>query len=322
MIARVARICISIANERFGMSFDLISLRALSAIVREGAFDAAADALGLTQPAISQRIKALEERVGAQLIIRGRPCVATRYGQILSHLADQISFLEYDAQRALDELGVATANGPTVLRIAVNADSIATWFPQVILRARKELGVFLDLVSHDQTITAKHLASGEVVAAITTETLAIPGSTLTPLGSMEYAAIAAPGFVGAYFPKGVTSVSLRQAPTLHYDSDDGLPGRWALQAVGDASILRGHSVPSYGGYLACCLGGAGWGLMPIASVRGHLKAGDLVDISPHIHLREPLFWHVSARRSKLLGLLADIVSQEARGALATVSSVD
>ncbi len=296
------------------MMFDQLSLRALSAIVREGSFEAAANTLSMTQPAVSQRIKALEERVGAQLIVRGRPCVATQYGQILSKLADQINFLEFDAKQSLDALGVATGVSPAVLRIAVNADSIATWFSAVVHRARAELGVFLDILSEDQTLTAKLLASGEVVGAITTETLSIPGSTLTPLGSMPYVAVAAPAFVGAYFVNGVAPASMRRAPSLHYDRSDRLPDRWALEAFGENCVLRGHCVPSYGGYLTCCLAGSGWGMMPLISVRGLIENGDLIELMPQSCLQEPLFWHVSARRSKTMALLGDIVSEEARAA--------
>lgn len=297
------------------MVFDQLSLRALSAIVREGSFEAAADSLGMTQPAVSQRIKALEERVGAQLLVRGRPCVATRYGQILSQLADQISFLEFDAKQSLDALGMATGVSPAVLRIAVNADSIATWFSTVVHRSRAELGIFLDILSEDQTKTAKLLAAGDVVGAITTETLSIPGSTLTPLGSMRYVAVAAPAFVGPHFDNGVTPASLRRAPALYYDRDDRLPDRWALQAFGEVCVLRGHCIPSYGGYLACCLAGSGWGMMPLISVRALIESGALIDLMPQTRLHEPLFWHVSARRSKTMALLGDIVAEEARAAL-------
>ena len=54
------------------MQLDYDALAALAAILRTGSFDGAAAELGLTQPAISLRIKTLEDRVGAILIRRGR----------------------------------------------------------------------------------------------------------------------------------------------------------------------------------------------------------------------------------------------------------
>ena len=55
-------------------------LSALAAILRTGSFDRAAAALNVTPPAISQRIRALEDRIGTALIVRGQPCTATPAG--------------------------------------------------------------------------------------------------------------------------------------------------------------------------------------------------------------------------------------------------
>ena len=58
------------------MQFDYPLLEALAAVAREGTFEAAARSLNITQSAVSQRVKLLEEKAGAVLIVRGRPCVA------------------------------------------------------------------------------------------------------------------------------------------------------------------------------------------------------------------------------------------------------
>jgi hypothetical protein len=49
-------------------------LAALAAVVEFGGFDAAAERLHVTPSAVSQRIKALEQRVGQVLVIREKPC--------------------------------------------------------------------------------------------------------------------------------------------------------------------------------------------------------------------------------------------------------
>ena len=56
---------------------DYASLGALAAVVREGSFEKAAAALGVTPSAVSQRVKALEERVGSVLVGRSQPCLFT-----------------------------------------------------------------------------------------------------------------------------------------------------------------------------------------------------------------------------------------------------
>ena len=74
---------------------DLDQLAAFDRIVREGGFGRAAIALGIGQPAVSARIRALEDRVGGALFTRGRRVGLTALGE---------SFLPY-ARRAMEVLG-------------------------------------------------------------------------------------------------------------------------------------------------------------------------------------------------------------------------
>ena len=55
------------------MRIDHAQLRALAAVIREGSFDRAAQSLNVTPSAISQRVKALEDRIGRLLVKRGTP---------------------------------------------------------------------------------------------------------------------------------------------------------------------------------------------------------------------------------------------------------
>ena len=143
-------------------------LAALAAVHRRGSFDLAAAALGVTASAISQRVKALEEQMGTLLIRRGQPCTATAAGLRLIRHHDEVSLLEQALHADLPQL---TA-GPLTLRIAVNADSLATW----VLPALAECEGFLfDLVIDDQDVSQDWLRRGEVVAAITSHSAAPPG---------------------------------------------------------------------------------------------------------------------------------------------------
>ncbi len=102
---------------------DPAQLAALAAVHRRGSFDAAAAELRVTPSAVSQRLKALEERIGTLLLRRGQPCTATPAGLRLIRHHDEIALL--DRQLAEDLPGLSAA--PATLRIAVNADSLATW---------------------------------------------------------------------------------------------------------------------------------------------------------------------------------------------------
>ena len=143
------------------MQFDPDHLNALAAILRLGSFEAAAAELSVTPSAISQRIRALEDRVGAALINRASPCTATPTGARIAKHAEDVGVLEAQLSR---ELKLDAGRGPVVLRIAVNADSMATWFMSALAEVD---GVLFDLVVDDQDHSADWLRRGEVSAAVT-----------------------------------------------------------------------------------------------------------------------------------------------------------
>ena len=64
------------------MKLDPNHLSALRGVLHHGSFEAAAHALGVTPSAISQRIKALEDRTGIALVLRGAPCTGTAAGLV------------------------------------------------------------------------------------------------------------------------------------------------------------------------------------------------------------------------------------------------
>src|SRR5918994_359584 len=61
-------------------------------VARQGSFSRAADALALSQPAVSQQIGALERELGATLLVRGRAgTVVTPAGELLLAHADALA---------------------------------------------------------------------------------------------------------------------------------------------------------------------------------------------------------------------------------------
>ena len=137
----------------------------------EGTFQAAARSLNITQSAVSQRVKLLEDKAGAVLIVRGRPCVATEFGQQLYRHVEQVHLLEHDLRKSRTSIENPSTGIPAVIRIAVNSDSLATWFPEVIQRAGSEMNLCFDIIPDDQEHTAERLRSGEALAAVTVEAI-------------------------------------------------------------------------------------------------------------------------------------------------------
>jgi LysR family transcriptional regulator, chromosome initiation inhibitor len=292
------------------LHFDYYSLAALAAIVRTGSFEAAAKSLQVTQSAISQRIKNLEDSVGSVLIIRGRPNVPTETGLYLYNHFQQIELLQEDVVRRLAGEGAAT--GPIPVRVSANFDSLATWFPHVVKEATEALNIRIEVLSDDQEFTEHRLRSGEALAALSASRAEIPGCRRTELGSMEYVAVATPEFVDRHFENGVTVEAVENAPSIAFDAKDTLPDSWLIECFGVAPKLMAHQIPSYEGHLICCENSVGWAIMPVMTVGPMIEAGDLIDLSPGTAVSVSLSWYSSRQSFSVLSDLSDIVETQAK----------
>lgn len=269
------------------MTFDPDQLKALAAILRRGSFEAAAAELSVTPSAISQRIKALEDRVGASLIHRGTPCTGTPTGLRLAKHAEDVGLLEAQLVR---ELALETdPAGPARVRIAVNADSLATWFAGALAGAG---GVLFDLVIDDQDHSAEWLKRGEVSAAVTAQVRPVAGCDAVPLGALRYLATASPEFAERWFAQGVTAEALARAPCLTFNAKDRLQARWIEAVTGQRLSPPAHHIPSTHAFVDAARAGLGWGMNPEVLVRGPIRNGRLVALAPQ-PMDVPLLWQVS-----------------------------
>lgn len=277
---------------------DYALLSALAAVVRTGSFERAAQHLNVTPSAVSQRIKLLEERIGAVLVVRGQPCVATPIGQRLCQHVEQVSLLESSLRQSLP--GLQTEQLPVTLRIAVNADSLATWFIPAMAETKEYL---FDLVLDDQDYSADWLRRGEVMAAVTSHQAAIQGCNCHPLGALRYIATASPDFVRRWFPEGLTRNGAERAPCLIFNRKDRLQAIWLRQALGEEIRPPLHWLPSSQAFVDASLAGLGWGMNPEILVDEHLKTGRLVALKSELPLDVPLFW----QESRVVGpVMADV----------------
>lgn len=291
------------------MNLDPGQLAALAAIVRYGSFDAAAAHLGVTASAVSQRIRALEERMGAALIYRSQPCAPTAVGTKLARHADDIALLESHVLRDLAAEGAIEA--PRV-RIAVNADSLATWFVPGLRGAGHTL---FDLVIDDQDTSADWLLRGAVSAAVTGQAQAVSGCNCQPLGALRYIATASPAFVENWFSTGVTAQTLARAPMMTFDAKDALQHRWITQQTGERLTPPTHHIPSTHAFVDAAQAGLGWGMNPLPLAAPHLDRGTLVPLIAETPLDVALFWQTSRLMSAALAPLSRGILTAARAHL-------
>ncbi len=296
---------------------DYAALAALAAVIREGSFERAALALHVTPSAVSQRIRLLEERVGCALVIREQPCRATDTGRRLCQHVDRVQLLEQELQGTMPALA---PQGLTrvALPVAVNADSLATWFAPAIAAFGAEAPVLVEVAVDDQDHTGQWLRSGKVLAAVTGTARPATGCNSRPLGAMRYVAAASPAFMDRHFAGGVTAGSLAQAPSLVFDAKDALQDRWVQRLCHRRVELPRHTLPSPQAFVTAAVAGMGWGLQPQALAATQLQEGSLVELVPQTALDVPLYWQHARVASALLDGLSRVIQDAAARALLPV----
>ncbi|CAD5200711.1 LysR family transcriptional regulator ArgP [Pseudomonas sp. FEN] len=288
--------------------FDYKLLSALAAVVEQAGFERAAQVLGLSQSAISQRIKLLEARVGQPVLVRATPPSPTEIGRRLLNHVQQVRLLERDLQSqvpALDEEGL-----PERLRIALNADSLATWWGAAVADFCARQQLLLDLVVEDQTVGLKRMRAGEVAACVCASERPVAGARSMLLGAMRYRALASPAFIARHFPLGIDARTLARTPALVFGPDDFLQHRY-LAALGVEGGFEHHLCPSSEGFIRLTEAGLGWGLVPELQVREQLTRGSLVELIADKTIDVPLYWHHWRNGGQLLGQLTEHLARSA-----------
>lgn len=292
------------------MKTDNAQLAAFAAVLRAGSFEAAAQALHVTPSAISQRIRLLEERMGQVLLQRSTPCRATSAGKALARFAEQVSLLEAEM---LGEIGAAGTpeQARLPLPLAVNADSLDSWFMAACETMLARSSVVVDVRVEDQDYSATLLREGSVVAAVSANASPIQGCSVEAVGIMRYRALATPEFLQRYFADGVNAVALAQAPMLTFNRKDELPARFIRQFTDAAIVPPTHFIPSTLGFLEAVRRGLVWGMIPEGFLGTLVGKGELRDLAAAHYLDVPLYWHRWRFASPVLDALTQAVREAA-----------
>jgi len=288
-------------------------VRTFAEIVSAGSLDAAATRLSITPSAVSQRLKALESRLGRVLLVRSKPVTVTGSGRVVLRLARQLAALEQDA---LGELGLddeATSGVP----LAVNADSLSTWF-LAALAPLARAGMTFELFRDDQEYTAGLLESGTVSAAVTSQQRPVAGCSSRPLGAIRYLPVASPGFVARWFTGGQEAAAFEVAPLIDFDRRDALQSRWLTSIGADPARPPRHFVPASADFAQATALGFGWALVPEQQAAPALADGRLVPLDGD-PVDVPLHWQRWKLDSPVLARIEDAVVTAARSALRPAS---
>ncbi|MBA4358228.1 MAG: hypothetical protein C0405_10955, partial [Desulfovibrio sp.] len=290
----------------------------------EGGFERAARRLNLTQSAVSQRIRQMEEAVGQPVLTRSQPPRPTGPGRALLRHARRVELLEAELATemslALDPTGTGEPRWQT-LALAVNADSLATWFPDAILPVVTAERLVLDLRVDDQERTHELLRGGEVAGCVSTRQKPMQGCRAEFLGVMRYHCACAPAFARRWFPQGLTLRAAWSAPAVVFNRADNVHDRFLTATLGASpdSAPR-HHVPDSERFVDFVLGAGGYGLIPHLQADAHLASGALVDLCPGQPLPVTLHWHCWNIPSPLLARVGKALKAAARRELEQAAS--
>jgi LysR family transcriptional regulator (chromosome initiation inhibitor) len=265
-------------------------LEALAAVVEHGGFGPAAQALNLTLAAVSLRLKSLEDQLGQRLLVRGKRVRATPAGQALLGHVKQLRLMEADLLAGLRG-GEARAGAHwQSLSVAINADSVASWFLPGVAPLLQRHRLLLEVVIDDQDHTHDALKSGDVVGCVTTRADAMRGCVAEPLGVMRYHCLATPELAQrCRTPRGALSPhKLLAQPAVIFNRKDALQDAFLEQHIGlRQPAYPRHYVPAVQAFETAIELGLGWGMVPAQ----HLpQYPTLVELMPGATVDVALYW--------------------------------
>ena len=282
-------------------------LAALAAVVDHGTFEAAARALHVTPSAVSQRIRALETALGRVVVQRTTPCRPTEAGEGVLRLARQSQLLHDELRTSLQD----ARDRPVDLPVAVNADSLATWFRATVAEVAGWTDVALRVHVEDQAWSADLLRRGTVLAAITSEAGAVQGCSTEPLGVLRYRPAAAPALADRWRRGGAPDWA--RMPVVVFNDKDTL--QHDLLAARGAEPAVVHRVPTSADFHEAVRLGLGWGMVPEPQLGPDLADGRLVLLAARTRVDVPLHWQRWRIDSPVLARLSSAVRAAAQAQL-------
>ncbi|WP_188237839.1 LysR family transcriptional regulator [Sphingopyxis sp. LK2115] len=282
----------------------LYHLETLLWIDRLGTFSAAAERLNTTQPAVSARMRELEQRLGTTLFHRdGRTMALTAAGRKLVRDCDP---LLRDMQLALlGSGGFAEASG--VVRIGAGEIAAASCLPAFVTRLKADMPQVALEIEIDLTANLiQQLLIGRTDIAFAAGPIAHPALKTSPIGEVELVWLANPTVAAAF--AGGEAVP----PVWSLASHSPIHGRMreaiAASRIAQKSLNLCNNARMM---IDIARAGGGIGIFPRPMVRGEIAAGALVEIAAMPALA-PVAFHVAMRVADTEPLLTQIFARAAK----------
>jgi DNA-binding transcriptional LysR family regulator len=256
---------------------DLSLLRSFVAVYRAGSISSASVALGLTQPAVTKQMQALEAQVGRPLFARlARGIAPTAAGHLLAQAAmSHVDALDavFEATRSGggDLEGVVMLGGPAEL-LGVRALPALGGVHSRAITIRARAGLPTELLAE--------LRSGALDLVIATQREMHPSLQYEPLCDEEFVLIAAPHWrlqLGSR--TRIDARALAGLPLVSYADDLPILRRY-WRAVFDAKLSSRATlvVADLRSVVSCVAAGAGISVVPRYLAQQELSTGSIIEL--------------------------------------------
>ncbi len=172
------------------MPLNFRQFEALYWIARLGSFHAAARHIGTSQPAISKRVRDMEEQLGVNLIDRSeRQMRLTAKGQELLQYATRIMAISSEIQQRVGTSAAITGR----VRLGVTGIPALTWLPVLLERvARTTPGVVVEFTVDTSETLHRQIERGRLDVAVLAGPVAMAKLRTEALGRVPMAWLASP----------------------------------------------------------------------------------------------------------------------------------
>lgn len=265
---------------------DLRSLEVFFWVARLGSFRGASERLHTTQPAVSQRIAGLEERLGVRLFDRGpRQVILTAKGRELLDYADRMLRLRADMLRSV----AAPAAMSGVVRLGVAETVVHLWLSRFIERVHALYpGVTLEIDVETSPNMRDALVNHELDLAFLLGPVSDPRVVNHDLGRYPLAFVARRDF--PLPPEPVPLEALTRTPIITYPKTTRpYVALRELLSHPDLPPPRLYSNASLSTIVRMTLDGIGVSVIPPVVIAQELRSGQLRLIAADIPLPELVF---------------------------------
>lgn len=258
---------------------NLSQLQTFVMVVAEGSMTAAADKLFLTQPAVSQQMKNLEDDMGVELIVRGAKQIkTTAQGEMLYEHAKKILSLCVQAEVSIKSVG-AQLRGQ--LRIGtLNSIGLHLMSPIVsrLLKFNPDFKIKVDYAKGEELIEL--FEKGELDVVVLPEIQKNYGKTLTNSAShvlMKEEMWLVGSGKDEFYPPTVTTQEIKKIPYVHFANEfPDFDKKLALQLKNASAVFESSNV---GTLKRVIESGLGIGFLPAHSVKKQIRGGRLNKIA-------------------------------------------